>query len=326
MGYIKLIRPLNLLIVIVTMYLFRLCLVTASPYKLFYVSAVLSNLEFLLLVLATVFIAAGGYVINDIFDVDIDSVNKPQKVIISNQVAETDAYNFYKILCVLGVVCTLILAFMTKNFRLATLPVIVMVILNFYAHTFKKQLIVGNFMIALCTSFTILLIALFESSYKGELSANESYIRSGVAIAAVMYGAFAFLTTFLRELIKDIEDMKGDEQYDAKTIPIVFGIKGAKLTAYLLIFLLMGLLVSFAWFFPQVNLKNVSYFIGFGLILPLLVLIFLIFRANSSKNYHLISNLIKVFMVLGIASMLYFRSGNGPYLFVQYINSINKLF
>ncbi len=228
MGYIKLIRPLNLLIIIATMYLFRLCLVTASPYKLFYVSAVLSNAEFLLLVLATVFIAAGGYVINDIFDVDIDSVNKPQKVIISNQVSETDAYNFYKILCVLGVVCTLILTFMTKNFRLATLPVIVMVILNFYAHTFKKQLIVGNFMIALCTSFTILLIALFESSYKGELSANESYIRSGVAIAAVMYGAFAFLTTFLRELIKDIEDMKGDEQYDAKTIPIVFGIKGCK--------------------------------------------------------------------------------------------------
>ena len=326
MNYIKLIRPINLIIIATTMYLFRICLVAASPYKLFYVNPVLNNMEFLLLVFATLFIAAGGYVINDIFDVEIDLVNRPQKVIINKTVSETSAYNFYKILCVLGVLCTLILAFMTKNFRLSTLPVIVMVVLNFYAHTFKKQLIVGNFMIALCTSFTILLIALFESSETGEITANESYIRSGIAIAALVYGTFAFLTTFLRELIKDIEDIAGDEQSDCRTIPIVFGSKGAKITAYIICGLLLLLLGTFACFFPTVQLKIVSVFIGVGLIFPLLVIIFFIFRAKSVANYHFVSNLIKVFMCLGIVSMLYFRSGIGPYLFVQFVNFINKMF
>ncbi len=326
MNYIKLIRPINLFIIAATMYLFRICIVAASPYKAFYIKQVMNSTEFLLLVLATLFIAAGGYVINDIFDVEIDTINRPQKVIIGNGITETQAYNFYKILCGLGIVCTLILAFLTKNFRLSTLPIIVMVILNFYAHTFKKQLIVGNFMIALCTSFTILLIALFESSDTGAVNANESYVRSGIAIAALVYSVFAFLTTFLRELIKDIEDAAGDEQYDSRTIPIVYGIKTTKIVSYIICVLLLLLLTSFAVFFPQIQLKIVSVFIAVGLILPLLAIIFLIIMAKTTANYHFISNLIKVFMCLGIASMLYFRSGSGPYIFVQFVNFITKLF
>ena len=174
MNYLKLIRPVNLLIIIATMYLFRTCIVAASPYRTFYISHVMTDIQFLLLVLATLFIAAGGYVINDIFDVDIDTINRPEKVLIGNSIAETQAYTFYKILCGLGIICTIILAFLTKNFRLSTLPIIIMVILNFYAHTFKKQLIAGNLMIALCTSFTILLIALFEST-SSEGTSNDYF-------------------------------------------------------------------------------------------------------------------------------------------------------
>ncbi len=325
MNYIKLIRPVNLLIIAITMYLFRFCLVAASPYKLFYINPVLSNVEFSLLVFATLFIAAGGYVINDIFDAEIDLINRPGKVVINNTVNETSAYNFYKILCLLGIVCTLLIAYFTKNFRLSTLPIIIMVILNFYAHTFKKQLIVGNLMIALCTSFTIILIALFESGGTSKISTNESYVRSGIAIAALVYGVFAFLTTFLRELVKDIEDKAGDEQYGCRTIPIVFGIKGAKITAYLICGLLLVLLVAFVCFFLSIQLKIVSLFVAIGLILPLFVIIFYTIKAKSVSNYHFISNLIKVFMCLGIGSMLYFRTGIGPYIFVQFINFLNKL-
>ena len=85
-NYIKLIRPVNLLIIIITMYLFRYSFVAATPYKTLYISYVMSHFQFFILVLATVFIAAGGYVINDIFDVDIDTVNKPTKVIIGNTI------------------------------------------------------------------------------------------------------------------------------------------------------------------------------------------------------------------------------------------------
>ena len=325
MNYIKLVRPINLFIIATTMYLFRYCIVAASPYKIFSISHVLTDMQFLLLVLSTVFIAAGGYVINDIFDVNIDAINKPEKVLIGYKISEKQAYNVYKVLCVAGIICTLILGFSTNNFRLSMLPIIIMVILNFYAHTFKKQLIVGNFMIALCTSFTILIIALFEST-SNIGTANEWYVRSGIAIAAIVYSTFAFLTTFLREIIKDAEDQKGDELNGARTIPIVYGEKGAKLASYIICILLLMLLGSFAWFFPSLNIKNVSIFVLVGLILPLLIIIFFIIKAKTVSNYHFVSNLIKVFMCLGIATMLYFRSVVGPYTFVQYANFIKKLF
>src|SRR4051812_9722118 len=107
MNYIKLLRPLNLLMIVVTMCLFRYCIVIASPYKFFYIRHVLSATEFLLLVLATLFVAAGGYVINDIFDADIDAVNRPEKQIVGKSISDTAAYNLYKILCGAAVICTL---------------------------------------------------------------------------------------------------------------------------------------------------------------------------------------------------------------------------
>jgi 4-hydroxybenzoate polyprenyltransferase len=200
-----------------------------------------------------------------------------------------------------------------------------MVILNFYAHTFKKQLIVGNFMIALCTSFTILLIALFEST-SNEGTSNDWYVRSGIAIAAVVYSLFAFLTTFLREVIKDTEDQKGDELNGARTIPIVYGKKGTSIAAGIICFILLLMLGSFVWFFPNINLKIVSVFLLIGLTLPLFAIIFFIFKAKTTADFHFVSNLIKVFMCIGIATLLYFRSGIGPYVFVQYANFIKKLF
>ncbi len=325
MNYIKLIRPFNLLMIAVTMFLFRYCLVTTSTYRIFYISHILSDTQFLLLVASTIFIAAGGYVINDIFDVEIDAVNRPQKVIVGQSVSEVNAYNLYKILCGLGIISTLVLAFLSQNYRLSTLPIIMMVILNFYAHTFKKQLIVGNFMISLCTAFVILLIALFENS-SNTGTVDEWYVRSGIAIAAIIYSLFAFLTTFLREIIKDAEDVKGDELAGARTIPNVYGSKGTKIASVVIVILLLLIIGSFAMFFPSIQIKKVSLFIVIGLVLPLLMIIFFIFRAKSTQNYHFVSNLIKVFMCIGIATMLYFRTGIGPYIFVQYANFIKKLF
>lgn len=325
MNYLKLIRPFNLIMIALTMYLFRICIVAATPYKFFYIEPVLSDVAFFFLVMATVLIAAGGYVVNDIFDSDIDAVNRAHKVIVGAALSEDAAYKFYKVLCGLGIACTLVLAVLTKNYRLSSIPVVIMVMLNFYAHTFKKQMIVGNFIIALCTSFTIFIIALFESTDKTDLTPNEVYIRSGIAIAASVYGLFAFLTTFLREIIKDVEDEAGDEQYGCKTIPIVFGHTGAKLSAYAISMLLLLLLGSFVWFFPGLEKKNIAYFIVFALVFPVFLINFLIFKAKYVINYHFISNLIKVFMVIGISTMLYFCSGIGPYVFVQYANFLKKL-
>ena len=324
--YVKLIRPVNLVIIAVTMTLFRVCLVDASPYKLFYVEPVLSVSQFMLLVVMTLLIAAGGYIINDIYDVEIDAVNKPGKLIIGQHINETAAYNLYKLLSLFAVLIAIVLAVLTKNFKLSTFPIIIMVLLNFYAHTFKQQLIVGNVIIAFCTASTIWLIALFETTTKTDQIDLAVQVQSGIAIAAIIYGLFAFLTTFLREIIKDAEDSAGDEQFGCRTIPVVWKKKGVIISSLIITLLLLLILISFALFFPNINVKNISLFIAFGLILPLIVIVFFIFKANAKADYHFVSNLIKFFMCLGIASMLYFRTGIGPYIFVQYANFIKKLF
>ncbi len=326
MNYLKLIRPINLIILALTMFLFRVCLASASAYKLFSVYSILSSSEFLLLVLASVFIAAGGYVINDIYDIEIDIINRPNKLIVGNSISEDNAYNLYKLLCFLGILCTLLLAFLTKNYRLSTLPIVIMVVLNFYAHTFKRQLIVGNFMIALSASFAILLIALFEIGDAGvELSSNESYIKSGIVISGVVYALFAFLTTFMREIIKDIEDVNGDQQYGCSTIPIVFGIKVAKVVVVILGVLILGLLISFVHFFYILQLMKTVYILGLALVFPLFVILLMVVLAKKMNWFSNISRLLKLFICIGLASMLYFLDGSGPHIFVEYINYLKKL-
>lgn len=324
-AYLKIIRPVNLLMVFFTMYLFRWSMVVASPYKIFYVHPVLSEWQFLVLVLATMVIAAGGYVINDIYDVDIDAVNKPEKQVVGKLLTEQQAYSFYKVLCGIGVVLTLVFAFSTMNFRLSAIPVIIMVVLNFYAHSFKRQLLTGNLVVAVLSAFTIFLIALFESGVKGDTTANERYVRSGIAIAGIVYGAFAFLTTMLREIVKDMEDVNGDRQYDCRTIPIVWGMKAAKITAFVMALFILALMLSFVFFFPSVNIEKVHLFILILLVLPLALIMGLILYAHTVSHYRLLSIFIKVFMCIGIATLWYFRSGTGPYIFVQYVNYLKKL-
>ena len=326
MNYIKITRPLNLLMIAYTMILFRICMVAASPYKIFYIEPIVSNIAYAFLVLSTVFIAAGGYVINDIFDIEIDGINRPQKTIIGEHISETAAYNYYKILCVLGVLCTFVVALLTYNFRLSVLPLIIMVVLNFYAHTFKKQFIVGNFMISLSTAFVILLPMMFEIGNNANDNDMQLQVKSGIAIAGIVYGLFAFLSTFLRELVKDMEDVTGDEKSNCRTIPIVLGYKGAKIIAVVISVLLLIQLAIFTWFFPSMQIKYVAYIIGFGLMLPLVIIVALLLLAKTVQQYYLVSNMIKIFMLLGISSMWYFKSGIGPYIFMQFANFLEKLF
>lgn len=324
--YIKLLRPLNLLMIALTMILFRISIVSASPYELFLLMPVLSNAQFALLVLITLLVAGGGYVINDVFDADIDAVNKPESVIINKYIPDISAYNFYKILCILAFILTLVLAFLTKSYRLSMFPVIIIVLLNFYAQTFKKQLLIGNIIISLCAAAVLWLIAFYESGQDMSVTPDETYVSGGIAIGAMVYGLFAFLTTFIREVVKDCEDVVGDEQFGCNTVPVKWGFRGAKKLLYLLYILLFLFTISFIFFFKAINIIYPIKFIVVILILPIFVLVFFTIRAQTKSNYHLLSNLIKGYMLMGILTMLYFRMGIGPYIFTQYVNYLEKLF
>ncbi|HUM51622.1 MAG TPA: geranylgeranylglycerol-phosphate geranylgeranyltransferase [Chitinophagales bacterium] len=325
MNYLKLIRPINLLVIIGTMCLFWYSFLVANGYKIFRLLPLMTNFQFFLLVFSTVCIAAGGYIINDIYDADIDTFNRPNRVIVGQKISETTAYNFYKLTCLISVIATLTLAYLTKEYRLSTFPIIIMVVLFFYASMFKKQLILGNLTVAFCSAFTILLISLFESGGNYLMGPNETAYRSSIFIGALVYSLFAFLTTFIREIVKDIEDKAGDEQYDCKTIPIQFGDLTAKIVCSVFAFIIVSMLLTFVFFFIKMDIEKVPLFIILLLILPLVLIIGYLFIAKTVKQMHIVSNLIKIYMVLGIASMLYFSNGLSPIL-INYVAYLKQLF
>ncbi|MFN8283821.1 MAG: geranylgeranylglycerol-phosphate geranylgeranyltransferase [Chitinophagales bacterium] len=325
MNIVKLIRPINLLVITLTMCLFWYSFLIANSYRIFHLFPLMTDFQFCLLVFATVCIAAGGYIINDIYDVDIDTFNKPNDVIIGQKISEITAYNIYKITCALSVIATVWLAILTREYRLSTFPIIIMVILFFYASMFKKQLILGNLTVAFCSAATILLISLFESGGNYLMGPNETEYRSSLFIGALVYSLFAFLTTFIREIVKDMEDKAGDEQYDCKTIPIQFGNLAAKIICAVFAVIIIAMLLTFVFFFIRMGIHKVHLFIIVGLILPLVLIIIYLFIAKTTKQFHFVSNLIKVYMLLGISSMLYFSQGLSPIL-INYVAYLKQLF
>ncbi|HMZ93720.1 MAG TPA: geranylgeranylglycerol-phosphate geranylgeranyltransferase [Chitinophagales bacterium] len=328
MNYIKLIRPINILFIIFIMILFRYAFVLPNFYKVYDFSSELSTFQFILLLLVTVFTAASGYVINDIYDSDIDLVNKPQKVIIDKTIGVDDAYNFYKILALITILLSVTLTISTKNYGLATIPILILVALNFYAQIFKKLFLIGNLIIALFSAMVILLPALYESKTNLDTPKIVIDIKSGILTAAICYALFAFFTTFIREIVKDMQDIEGDKQYGCKTVPIVLGSTKSKILISVIAIFLLLFIFSFAQFFPSLNIQYIHLYIDIILILPFIFIIALLWWGKTNNHYRLVSGALKTYMLIGVCTMFYFVyvSGAASYLFVQYANFIKKIF
>lgn len=200
MPFLQLIRWKNLLIVAMTQILVRYSLIFDTPQH--------GVKHFTLLVVTTLLIAAGGYIINDYFDVKIDRINKPHKVWIGKTISRRSALLVHQLFSAAGI----LLAFLI-GWKAVLINVLSVWLLWFYASGFKKKPFIGNFVVALLTALVIAEIALV-------------YDPSNRLI--YMYAVFAFFINLIREIIKDMEDMKGDEAHGAKTIPILYGIHKPK--------------------------------------------------------------------------------------------------
>jgi 4-hydroxybenzoate polyprenyltransferase len=324
--YIKLIRPTNILFIILIMLLYRFAFILPTFYDIYNFEPALNNLEYIILILITTITAASGYIINDIYDSDIDLINKPQKVIIDKSIAVDDAYNFYKILCLISTLLTITLAILTNNYKLATLPIIILVALNFYAQFFKKQFIIGNLIIAVFAALVILLPALYESStLTDDITINQ--IKSGIFAAGLCYATFAFLSTWLREIVKDMQDIEGDKAFACQTIPIKLGIFKTKIINSIIIQLIATFIVSFTLFFPTIDVLYLNIYIYTLLLFPLIFILIINWWSKSKKQFQVFGNLIKIYMLIGVCTMIYFiyASGTGSYIFMQYFSFIKKI-
>jgi len=233
---------------------------------------------------STMIIAAAGYIINDYYDVKIDLINKPERVVVGRGISRRYAILLHSALSTVGIMFGLVL-----NWKIGVMTFFSVFMLWLYSNTLKRMPFVGNFVVALLTSGSIAILWLL-------------YPFAGKTNLAI-YTLFAFFMTLVREIIKDMEDLKGDNTFGCKTLPIVWGLRRTKNLIYLLtftfvasVFLIDGLLEPL----PML------YFSAF-LFAPVAWLMIRLVRADTKKDFYRLSQLCKVIMVLGIFSMALIR-------------------
>lgn len=267
--------------------------------------------QFLLIVLSTVLIAAGGYVINDFFDKDIDAANGIGKV---HDFSGWTMKTLYFVFSIIGIAIGLYLTYALKLRQFALTYLLTAALLYFYSASYKRLPLVGNFVVAFLTAVAVFLPAFadYELQYafrdiKLPVINNKMYnLRLIIAIAAA-YAFFAFLISLVREIIKDMEDIEGDREFGCNTLPIVAGINNAKLIAIGLLLLIVGLIlflqIKQAWW---ESLPVFGYTILFVQV-PLLILSVKLFLSDEKKHFKVASMIAKVVMVGGILSLPVFK-------------------
>jgi 4-hydroxybenzoate polyprenyltransferase len=264
----------------------------------------MSSSRLLLLILSTILIAAGGYVLNDYFDVKIDTINRPDKMIVGKTIPRASAMRYYQILTALGLLSGFILAFQVKSFALGFIFLVVPGMLWFYSATYKRQFLTGNIIVAFASALSVLLpaileLAVLESQY-GKLI-FETPIPKQIYAWVGGFAVFAFFCTLLREIIKDAEDIAGDREMECRTLPIVWGIKKTKIIVYCLILLIVAGLLAADFFLIDFSNSLTTRYLIFGLIIPFVCLGYLIFKAENAHDFHQTSTLSKVIMLLGVS-------------------------
>ena len=297
MKILRLVRLPNLLLIVLAQVLVRYCLVIPAFRAEYFVTGFfppgLSDLQFILLVVSTVLLAAGGYMINDYYDVDIDSINKPDKVIVGERIPANTVLTAYGILTALGCLLGIYLAFsIGKLMVLGSIHVFVAFSLWIYAAQLKKQLLVGNVRVALLSALSLLIVGLFE----------PEFYRNIIILAP--YAVFAFVLSLVREIIKDMEDLDGDERGQVKSLPVRFGIKRTRLVVLVLILLTawgLAEVLRLAFYNnPVFSFRNMVILCEF----PFAILLYLVATASEKKDFRIASLFSKVIMFLGVASML----------------------
>lgn len=269
-SILRLTRAWNLVIIVFAQYFTAYFLAKAD---------VLHDLRLFLLSLSTVLIAAGGYVINDYYDVKIDYVNNPERVVVGKTIHRRFAILFHIALSALGIFVGLFI-----SWKLALVNFLSVAVLWFYSNLLKRLPFIGNFTVALLTGASIAVIILLYHTN---------------VVLILIYALFSFFMTLVREIIKDMEDLKGDNTYGCKTLPIVWGIRKTKIALYLLILFFSVTVVVINQLYVKLD---VIYFVML-LFVPLAWLVTRLVRADTKRDYGWLSSFCKVIMLLGILSM-----------------------
>ncbi len=303
-AFLRLVRWPNLVFIIITQFLFEWC-IYARVYPIEFESS--NHFQFLFILLASVLIAAAGYIINDYFDQNIDQINKPDKMVVNTIINRRWVIFWHMVLSLAGLFFTMLALPIQLYWHLVLGNLGAILLLWVYSTNFKKQLLIGNIIISLLTAWVILILffAKFPLLLNELLLVDHDKVR--FFRLSILYASFAFIISLVREVVKDMEDIEGDQKYGCTTMPIVWGIRASKVFVAVWMVVLIAALIILQFYVLGLGWWQSALYCFVLIILPLLVILKKLYQANSPESFHIVSTWIKLVMFTGIVSMLFFR-------------------
>jgi 4-hydroxybenzoate polyprenyltransferase len=270
-------------------------------FKIEKIEVALANWQYLLLILSTVCIAAGGYIINNIQDQDSDLINKPKDVVVGKSISEGLAYNLYVGFTLTGVCIGFYLSNVVLKPGFLLVFILPSALLYIYATSLKQMMIIGNITVAAIISWSIIIIGIFMIF---PATADDNRAQMKVIFSVLIdYAIIAFIINFIREIVKDLEDINGDYNQGMRTLPIVLGESNTRKLVFVLSFIPVICILLYVYnYLFQLQYATV-YILGF-IIGPLLYFSIKILSAKSKKEYNHLSNVLKLIAFFGIVSIM----------------------
>jgi len=281
MGFSRLIRWQNLAIIVFTQYFTRYFLIRDKPLSFGHLVEILVEKNLFLISLATVLIAASGYIINDYYDIKIDLVNKPDRVVIGRYIKRRWALLIHQFFNGAGIALGLLV-----DKKIALVNLFAVFCLWLYSNQLKRLPFWGNLMVAILTGFSLLVLAVYYPGHQRQVW---------------VYATFSFFITLIREIIKDMEDVKGDELHGCKTLPIIWGIARTKRLVFGFIAIFISILFVLAAQLPN---QRVAY-IFLVLMFPVGFLTYKLVYADKPDDFAFLSNACKMIMLIGVLTMIF---------------------
>ncbi len=286
MFFFQLIRIKNLLILAFSLYLLQYHHI--NDLDIFYA---LNTTFFIIYLISILGIMAAGNIINDLIDIKADQINKPNKQYIGKKISVKNAKKWYFFLNFIGLLSGTYLCFKINKPEFTLIYILVIFSLFWYSKKLQYKTAIGNILISLLVSLPILLL--------GWLNFSKNYYLSVFFAVIFLYAIFAFLLTLIREIIKDIQDYKGDTLAGLKTLPIQLGsLKTIKIIK-ILVLITLAILISIA-IYSYTYQPSLSIYLSVVIGVPL----FYTYLKIQPKNISKMSTLLKIIMFLGVLSIL----------------------
>lgn len=293
--FFKLIRWKNVLLVLYIQVLLKFFVFNSLS-----ISTNLSIIQFLVLLVSILLITSAGYIINDVFDVKTDLINKPKKVIVTKYITLEKAQQLYTWLNSIGIALGIGLSLHIEKPTYSFIFIGTSLLLYYYSKIFKSKPLIGNLIVSFLTSFSIYTLYIFET-----FTIKVTYIQLFIYYIIIILCLFAFLLNLIREIVKDIIDIKGDYSLNMSTLPISIDIGRTKKIVLFICLITLVLLIFFVFYFATIYKLTIIYLI-LSVILPLLYLTLKLKTATSKNDFQKISVILKICMFFGISAIIIF--------------------